>query len=243
MSSDCWLTADIGIDVYLESEVTEVTRVGSSDVFRVRTGDESRVVEAELVVHGAGRVPNTARLGAVAGHVRLDSRGAVDVNEFLQSPTNPRVYAAGDVALPPGSVPLTPVASHEGAVVASNLLHGNSKRPDYRGVSSVVFTLPHLAGVGLTEKAARAQGFNVQVQAGDTTSWFSNRRVREPVGMFKTIIDSDTDLVLGAHLLGAHADEVINLFALAMRFGISAKDLKHMIYAYPTSASDLPFML
>ena len=234
---------DIGIEVYLESEVTEVTRVGSSDAFHVHVRDESRIVEADLIVHGAGRVPNTARLGAEAGHVRLDKRGAVEVNEFLQSPTNARVYAAGDVALPPGSVPLTPVAAHEGGVVASNLLHGNNKRPDYRGVSSVVFTLPHLAGVGLTEKVARAQGFNVRVQAGDTTNWFSNRRVREPVGMFKTIIDADTDLVLGAHLLGAHADEVINLFAFAMRFGISAKDLKHMIYAYPTSASELPYML
>ncbi len=234
---------DIGIDVYLGSGVTEVARVGSSDVVRVHTAGEGRVVEAELVVHGAGRVPNTARLGAEAGRVQLDARGAVEVNEFLQSSTNPRVYAAGDVALPAESVPLTPVASHEGAVVASNLLHGNNQRPDYRGVSSVVFTLPHLAGVGLTEKAARAQGYNVRVNAGDTTSWFSNRRVREPVGMFKTITDADTDLVLGAHLLGTHAEEVINLFAFAIRFGISAKDLKHMIYAYPTSASDLPHML
>ena len=234
---------DIGIDVSLGSEVTEVNRVGSADLFRVHTRDEKRIIEAELVVHGAGRVPNTARLGAEAGHVRLDKRGAVEVNEFLQSPTNARVYAAGDVALPPGSLPLTPVAAHEGAVVASNLLHGNNKRPDYRGVPSVVFTLPHLASVGLSEKAARAKGLNVRVQAGNTTSWFSNRRVREPVGMFKTIVDTETDAVLGAHLLGTHADEVINLFALAVRFGVPAKDLKHMIYSYPTSVSDLPYML
>lgn len=234
---------DIGIDVRLGSEVIEVKREGSSDIFRVHTRDENRTFDAELVVHGAGRVPNTATLGAAAGNVRLGQDGAVEVNEFLQSPTNPRVYAAGDVALPPGSLPLTPVASHEGAVVASNLLHGNHKRPDYRGVPSVVFTLPHLAAVGLTENAARAQGFNVRVQADDTTNWFSNRRVRETVGMFKTIVDSDTDEVLGAHLLGGHADEVINLFAFAIRFGVSAKDLKHMIYASPTSASELQYML
>ncbi len=234
---------DIGIDVNLGSDVTEVARVGSSDVFRVHTAGEGRVFEADLVVHGAGRVPNTASLGADAGHIQLDPRGAVEVNEFLQNPTNHRIYAVGDVALPAGSLPLTPVASHEGAVVASNLLRGNNQRPDYRGISSVVFTLPHLAGVGLTEKAARAQGYNVRVKADDTTTWFSNRRVRERVGMYKTIIDADTDLVLGAHLLGTHSDEVINLFAFAIRFGISAKDLKHMIYAYPTSASDLPYML
>ncbi|MBA2689112.1 MAG: NAD(P)/FAD-dependent oxidoreductase, partial [Gemmatimonadaceae bacterium] len=97
-----------------------------------------KIVEADLVVHGAGRVPNTARLGTVAGNVRLDAHGAIEVNEFLQSVTNPRVYAAGDVVLPSGSLPLTPVGSHEGAIVASNLLHGNHKKPDYRGIPSVV---------------------------------------------------------------------------------------------------------
>ena len=120
-----------------------------------RGAEGDNVLEADLVVHGAGRVPNTARLRADAGHVRLDHRGCVEVNEFLQSTTNPRVYAAGDVALPSGSLPLTPVAAHEGAVVASNLLKGNRERPDYRGLPTVVFTLPPLASAGLTEKSAR----------------------------------------------------------------------------------------
>ena len=165
------------------------------------------------------------------------------MNEFLQSITNPRVYAAGDVALPPGSLPLTPVGGHEGAIVAHNLLQGNTRRPDYRGIPSVVFTLPPLAAVGLTEKAAREQRISVRVESGDTSGWYSNRRVREPVGMFKTVIEADSDRILGAHLLGVHAEEVINLFALAVRFGITAKDLRQMIYAYPTSGSDIPYML
>jgi glutathione reductase (NADPH) len=175
--------------------------------------------------------------------VRLDSRGAVEVNEFLQSTTNSRVYATGDVALPPGSLPLTPVAAHEGAVVASNLLQGNKKRPDYRGIPSVVFTLPPLAGVGLTEKAARAEGLSIRVESNDTTEWFSNRRLLQSAGMYKIIIDADTDRLLGAHILGTNAEEVINLFAVAIRFGITATDLKQTIYAYPTSASNLPDML
>ena len=235
----------IGIDVRLDTDVTAVERIGPSDTFRAitKSGERTDVVEADLVVHGAGRVPNTARLGAEAGHVRLDRRGAVDVNEFLQSPTNPRVYAAGDVALPPGSLPLTPVAAHEGEVVASNLLHGNHKRPDYRGIPSVVFTEPPLASVGLTERAAREAGRNARVESGDTAGWYSSRRVREPVGMFKTVIDADSDQVIGAHVLGVHAEEVINLFALAVRFGIPATELRRMIYAYPTSGSDVPYML
>src|SRR5256884_9890302 len=84
-----------------------------------------------------------------AADVATEPDGGVRVNEFLQSVTNPRVYAAGDAAAAPGSLPLTPVAGYEGAIVASNLLKGNARRPDYRGIPSVVFTVPPLAGVGL----------------------------------------------------------------------------------------------
>lgn len=132
---------------------------------------------------------------------------------------NPRVYAAGDAALPPGSLPLTPVAAHEGLVVASNLLHGNRKTSDYRGIPSVVFAVPPLARVGLTEAEARNRQLAVRVKSEDTGTWYSNRRVRETTGMFKTIVEEGTDRVLGAHLLGPHAEEVINLFALAIRHG------------------------
>jgi glutathione reductase (NADPH) len=176
-------------------------------------------------------------------NVQTDRRGAVEVNEFLQSVSNPRVYAAGDAALPPGSLPLTPVAAHEGLIVASNLLHGNQKSPDYRGIPSVVFTVPPLARVGLTEAEVTGQQLAVRVKSEDTGEWFSNRGVRERVAMFKTIVEEDTQRVLGGHLLGPHAEEVINVFALAVRHGLTAPALKQMIYAYPTSTSDVAHML
>ena len=236
---------DIGIDVRLDHSVTAVEHVPGSGVFRVCVGHGSSMqqIETDLVVHGAGRVPNSARLHPAAGHVELEHHGTIRVNEFLQSVSNPRVYAAGDVVSLPGSIPLTPVAGHEGSVVATNLLDGNSSRPDYRGTASVVFTLPALASVGLTEKAARAKGMQVRVATGDTTQWFTNRRVREPVGMFKTIIDERTDRVVGAHILGGHGEEVINLFAMAIRFDIPVPELKKMIYAYPTGSSNMQYML
>lgn len=238
-------TRGMGIQVMLGANVTRIEEVPDSHGFRVHAmgRDGEMIVETSLVVHGAGRVPNTARLGTLAGNVRLDPKGAVEVNEFLQSVTNPRVYAAGDVVLPNDSIPLTPVAAHEGAIVANNLLHGNLKKPDYRGIASVVFTDPPLASVGMTESAARKRGGNVKVKTTDTTSWYSNRRVRQPVGLVKTVTDADTDKLLGAHLFGPHSDEVINIFALAVRFGISARELRHMIYAYPTSGSDVPYMV
>ena len=172
----------IGIDVMLGAEVTGVEQgdEGSFVVRFVADGEEMTLL-ADLVVHGAGRVPSTARLDADSGNVRLVPTGAVEVNEFLQSTSNPRVYAAGDVTQVQGSMPLTPVAGHEGAVVASNLLRGNSKTPDYRGVPSVVFTLPPLASVGLTEDEARARGLRIESQVrgyqliGTPASVFANR--------------------------------------------------------------------
>jgi glutathione reductase (NADPH) len=238
-------TRKTGIDLRLGTEVTAVERNEVSGTFIVtsRSGEVDSVIEADLVVHGAGRIPNTARLDCAAANVSIDGRGAVEVNEFLQSISNPRVYAAGDVALPPGSLPLTPAAAHEGAIVASNLLRGNTKRPDYRGIPSVVFTLPPLAAVGQTEADARAGASEVKVRCENTADWYGNRRVRQPVGMYKTIVDVESDRVLGAHVLGQHADEVINIFALAIRFGLPASELKRMTYAYPTTGADVPYML
>src|SRR5256884_9839722 len=105
-------------------------------------------------------------------NVATEPDGGVRVNEFLQSVTNPRVYAAGDAAAAPGSLPLTPVAGYEGAIVASNLLKGNARTPDYRGIPSVVFTVPPLAGVGLTEAQAREQHLDIRVKTQDTSSWY-----------------------------------------------------------------------
>lgn len=238
-------TRQIGIDLHLDYSVSAVEKGTGSVPFHVQVGhgDHMHVVDADLVVHGAGRVPNTANLDVERGRIALEHHGAIRVNEFLQSVSNPRVYAAGDVVSVPGSMPLTPVAGHEGRVVAANLLHGNGTRPDFRGTPSVVFTNPVLAGVGLTEKEARAKGIEVRVATGDTTQWFSNRRIREPAGMFKTIIDVQTDRVVGAHLLGANVEEVINLFGMAIRFEISVAELRKMLYAYPTAGSNMSYML
>ena len=218
----------IGINVRLDYSVSAVEKGTGSAPFHVHVGhgDHMHVVDADLVVHGAGRTPNTANLDAARGRVELEHRGSIRVNEFLQSVSNPRVYAAGNVVSVPGSIPLTPVAGHEGAVVAANLVNGNSTRPDFRGTPSVVFTNPVLASVGVTERVARANGIDVRVAEGDTAQWFANRRIREPVGMFKTIINAQTDRVVGAHLLGANVEEVINLFGMAIRFAITVAELK-----------------
>ncbi len=98
--------------------------------------------------------------------------------------------------------------------MAANLLEENHRRPDYRGVPSVAFTIPPIARVGLSAEEARAQGLKFRMQSQQASDWFTARQVAEPVYGFKVLVAEDTDLILGAHLVGPHADEVINLFAL-----------------------------
>lgn len=236
-------TRALNIDVRLDSAVNGVERAGSELRVKFHDPGGEDFITTDLVVHGAGRIPKTSELDLARANVETDERGAVKVNQWLQSVTNPKVYAAGDAVASPGALPLTPVAGHQSVIIASNLLHGNNKRPDYRGVSSVVFTTPPLAAVGLTEEEARLKGLKIRVKSEDTRSWLSNRRVGETAAMYKTLTDEESGRVLGAHLLGAHAEEVINVFALAVRNNLVASDLAHMIYAYPTSASDIPYML
>lgn len=187
-----------------------------------------------------GRVPDVDGLDLENAGVELD-RGRLKLNEFLQSVSNPAVYAAGDAALM--GPPLTPVAAHDAHIVATNLLKGNQRRPDYRGVPSVVFTVPPLAAVGLLEEAARQQGLKFRVQHRKTSGWYTARRVNEDCSGYKILIEEGSERILGAHLIGPHADEVINLFALAIRANVPAKDMKTAIWSYPTAASDIAYML
>lgn len=236
-------TRELGVEVQLGGEVRGIEKSGDGYRVRVHAEGREKSVAADLVVHGAGRVPNTEALHLQGANVATDRNGGVRVNEHLQSVTNPQVYAAGDVVALPGKLPLTPVASYEGAVVASNLLNGNTRRPDYLGVPSVVFTVPLLASVGLTEAEARRRQLDVRMRVEDTSGWYSNRRVGATCAMFKSIVDAATDRVVGMHLLGPHAEEVINLFALAIRHGLTAAYLQRQVYAYPTSGSDIAYML
>lgn len=233
-------TRGLNVDVRLESPARAVERWVSEYRVKICPPSGEEWIAADIVVHGAGRIPKTGELDLSKANIAADERGAIKVNEWLQSVTNPKVYAAGDSAASPGALPLTPVGAHQSLIIASNLLNGNHKTPDYRAIPSVVYTTPALAGVGMTEEEARKRGERVRVKSEDTAPWFSNRRVAEKTAMYKTIVDDATGRVLGAHLLGPNAEDVINLFALAIRHGLTAQDLSHAIYSYPTTSSDVP---
>ncbi len=233
----------LGMDIHsrMPAEALEKTERG----WRVRArdaGGAAREFAADLVVHGAGRVPDLQELDLAAAGVEFDPKTGVKVNRYLQSVSQPSIYAAGDAAAS-GGPPLTPVAGYEGRLAADNLLQGNRRAADYTGVPSVCFTLPPIARAGLTEAAARQAGRRFRVHRADTAGWYSSRRIGETHSGYKVLIEEETGHILGAHLLGPHAEEQINLFALAIRAGLPADKLKQVIFAYPTQGSDLPYML
>jgi glutathione reductase (NADPH) len=234
-------TRDLGIDVQLGTQAEGIEKGSGCLSVRASAAGQKRTFEADMVVHAAGRTPEIDDLNLDVPRVAWDERG-VKVNEFLQSVSNPAVYAAGDAAAS-GGPPLTPVADYEGAIVASNLLKGNHQKPNYTGVPTVVFSVPPVASVGLSETEAREPGLKFRVKKEMTSTWYSSRRVAEKYSGYKVMVEEGTDRILGAHLLGAEAGETINLFALAIRSGIRATDLKHTIFSYPTHSSDLPYML
>lgn len=222
-------------------EVVAIEKSGEKLSVHVSSAAARKVFEADLVVHGAGRVPEIDDLNLAAAGVEAEERG-VRVNEYLQSISNAAVFAAGDGAassLPP----LTPVAGYEGRIVASNLLKGNHRKVEQVPVPTIVFTIPPLAAVGLSERAAQEQRLRFRINREDTAGWYSSRRVGEDCSGFKVLIQEGSDYILGAHLIGPHAEELINVFGLAMQAEIPASKLKHVLFGYPTLGSDVKYML
>jgi glutathione reductase (NADPH) len=249
---------DIGIDIHLQSAVEKIDKSSDDGSYAVYYSDRSIVpdnnnqihyqnkattrIDCDMVAHGAGRIPNVEGLDLAAAGIEHTMQG-IRVNEYLQSVSNPSIYAAGDVAAS-GGLPLTPVATYEGSLVATNLIKGNILKSNYSGLPSVVFTIPPLASVGMPEKEAKEAGLKFRVKYENTAIWASSRRVGETCSGFKVLIEQDSNKILGAHILGPHAEEVINIFSMAIRLGLIAKDLEDpLLYSYPTNSSDVVYML
>ena len=230
----------IGVNVQLQTTVEAIEKTAGGFLVRAQTNGKASTFEADLVIHAAGRGPALLDLDLDAGGVVHD-KGRLKLNDFLQSVSNPAVYAAGDAAQV--GPPLTPVSSHDAKVAAANILDGNSERPNYLGVPSVAFTIPPIAAVGLTEQQVKGQGIHYRVQRQKASDWFTARAAAEPTYGFKVLVEEGSERILGAHLVGSNVDEVINLFALAIRHGLTADDIKSTIFAYPTGASDVGYML
>jgi glutathione reductase (NADPH) len=212
---------------------------GQLRVVFVHDGVE-HAVEADRVVNGAGRIADVDALDLAAGNVE-QSNGRVMVDNYLRSISNPNVSVCGDAL--PISPQLSPLATYEGDIVGRNIVEGPKHSPDYEGFPSSVYTVPALAAVGLTEAAARQKGLSIDVHVNDMLGWFSAKTYAKTVSWSKIIVDRSNDRILGAHFVGHDGQELINVFGLAIRFGIAASQLRDFVYAYPTFSADIKHML
>jgi glutathione reductase (NADPH) len=231
----------LAIDVRTSTTVVAIEKTKAGFVVHAHSdGQGATTIEADLVVHAAGRAPALEELDLATADVTVEGR-RLKLNEFLQSVSNPAVYAAGDSAQM--GPPLTPVSSHDAKVVVSNLIEGNRYKPNYLGVPSVAFTVPAIAAVGLSESDAKERGLKFRRKCAKAADWYTARRVAETVYGYKTLVEEGTGKIIGAHLVGPHIDEVINIFGLAIRHRLTVDDLKTTIFAYPTGALDIGSMV
>ncbi len=233
-------TLRVGIQIHTGVSVERIDAAGNLMAAETKIAGKPRRFTAERVANGAGRIADLDRLDLEAGGIAHDGV-KIAVDQHLRSRSNPAVYVAGDAIW---SAPqLSPVATYLGRLVGDNIVQGDQRVPEYDSIPSNIYTVPGLASVGRTESALAAAGRDIEVKRTDMTDWRSARTYAERVAFAKVILEKKTKRILGAHLVGHGAEEVIHLFAFAIRHGINADSLASSVYAYPTFSSDLKYLV
>lgn len=196
------------------------------------------VVEADQLLCAIGRVPNTAGLGLAEVGVELTDRGALVVNEHLESSV-PGIYGIGDCI---DRIALTPVALAEGMAIAETLFNDNPTIVDYANVPSAVFSQPNVGTVGLTEAEARSDGFDVEIYRSTFRPMIHTMSGRNEKTMMKLVVDRVSDRVLGAHMVGPDAGETIQGMAVAIQGGATKATFDATIGIHPTAAEEFVTM-
>ncbi len=193
---------------------------------------------ADLILYATGRRPNTAGLGLAEAGVALDDSGAVIINEHYQSSVD-SIYAIGDVT---DRINLTPVATAEGTALARALYAGGQAQVDYQDIPTCVFSQPNLGAVGLTEEKAREQYQDIAVYTARFTAMKHSLGGSDEKTFMKIIVDQASDRVVGVHVLGADAGEIIQGLAIAMKAGATKAQFDATIGIHPTTAEELVTM-
>jgi glutathione reductase (NADPH) len=202
------------------------------------TLDDGSTLEADLIMFATGRVPNTRELGLERAGVKLDYEGAVAVDSYSCS-SAPDIYAVGDCT---DRLQLTPVAIAEGQAVAETLFRANPKTPDYENVPTAVFSQPNLGTVGLTETAARERFSAVDIYKSRFRPLKHTVSGRDEHSFVKLVVDRETDRVLGCHMLGTDAGEIVQGLAIALRCGATKAQFDATIGIHPTAAEEFVTM-
>jgi glutathione reductase (NADPH) len=199
---------------------------------------DGSVVEADVIMHAIGRKPNVAGLGLEKAGVALTDSGAIAVTPASQT-SQPHIYAVGDVT---DRIQLTPVAIKEGHAVADTLFGGKPWQADHDLVPSAVFSQPPLASVGMTEEQARASGRPVRMFRSDFRPMQFTLAGRQERSLCKLIVDEASDKVLGAHMIGPDAPEIIQAVAIAVKMGATKAQFDQTVAVHPSAAEEFVLM-
>jgi glutathione reductase (NADPH) len=224
-----------GIDLNLGCQVAGIDK--TADGLRVLTS-EGHTIDADVVLWATGRTPNTTGLGLERVGIALGRRGEIPVDDHLQT-TVPSIYACGDVI---GRVALTPVALAEGMMLARNLFGGQSRTMNYDLIPTAVFSRPNIGTVGLTEAAARQSGRRVTIYRSSFRQMKHTISGRNERTLMKLIVDKETDVVLGCHMVGDDAGEIIQGLGVALKAGATKAIFDDTIGIHPTAAEEFVTM-
>jgi glutathione-disulfide reductase, plant len=224
-----------GVDLRFEADISRIDKSG--ETLRATLTDGS-VIEADKILYATGRMPKTAALGLERAGVKLSGIGAVLVDEYSQSNVE-SIYAIGDCT---DRMMLTPVAIAEGMAVANTLFNNKPMRPSYLNVPTAVFSTPNCGTVGLTEAQAREQKFKVDIYRTSFRPLKHTLTGRDERTMMKLVVDQTTDRVLGCHMVGPDAGEIIQGLAVALNCGATKAQFDATVGIHPTAAEEFVTM-
>ncbi len=234
------VSEDIGIKFIFNATVSGAEELRKNIRVRYEKNGKTDTAKAALVFNTSGRVASVEMLDLGNANIESSPKG-IKVNQFLQSISNPNVYACGDVA-DSGALPLTPLSSLEGKHLSKQLITGEHKKYTFPAIPTSVYTQPQLALVGMSEAEAKKQGVDYKILEESVPDWFSVKRLNSKDYCYKTL-KGPNDEILGAEILAPEASEMINLFAIAIQQKLTCTQFRETIFAYPTFASDAQSMV
>ncbi len=220
-----------GVDIRANTRVARIDKHDGGYTVTTAAGER---IETDLVMYATGRRPNTKGLGLAEAGVALRDNGAVVVDEWQRSSV-PSIYAVGDVT---DRINLTPVAIAEGRAIAETLFNNNPIRMDHRDVPSAVFSQPPIGTVGLSEAAARKEYGAVDIYQSRFRPMKNTLSGRAERTFVKLVVDGATDRVLGCHMLGQDAPEIIQGLAIAVKCGATKKQFDQTVGIHPSAAEE-----
>ena len=223
-----------GIDIRYGADVAKIEK-GASGL--TVTLNDASTIEADQVLYATGRIPNTAGMGLAEAGVNLGRKGEVVVDEWSQTNV-PSIFAVGDVT---DRMALTPVAIREGAAFVETVFNANPTKPDHAMVPTAVFTQPEIGTVGLTEEQAREAG-EIEVYSASFRPMIATLSGRDEKMLMKMIVAKSDQKVLGVHIVGHGAGEMIQLAGVAVKMGATKADFDRTVAVHPTAAEELVTM-